>query len=44
MEQNENMVFEVEGMPTEPQMDCVYVLNGRGQLVEVEVSDDAGDD
>lgn len=36
--------YEIEGMPDEPQEDTIWVLNGRGQLVKLEVDDDAGDD
>ena len=32
--------YEMEGMPDEPQSDAVFVLNGRGELIEVEVPDD----
>ena len=32
--------FEVEGMPEEPQHDAVFVLDGRGRLIELEVPDD----
>lgn len=33
--------LEAEGFPEEPQMDTVYVLDGRGRLVSLEVPDDA---
>lgn len=36
--------YESEGVPTEPQEDSIWVLNGRGELVRLEVPDDAGDD
>ena len=38
------MLYEDEGMPTEPQEDCIWVLDGRGELIKREVPDDAGDD
>ena len=38
------MLYENEGFPKEPQEDAIWVLNGRGELVKVEVEDDAGDD
>lgn len=37
-------IFEVEGTPDEPQTDTIWVLTGRGEMVKVEVDDDAGDD
>ena len=40
----ENIVFEAENQPTEPQTDAIWVLDGRGRLVELGVPDDAGDD
>lgn len=36
--------LEIEGTPTEPQTDAIYVRDGRGRLVKLEVEDDAGDD
>lgn len=41
---SKNITFEMEGEPTEPQTDAIWVLDGRGRLIELEVSDDAGDD
>lgn len=35
--------FEREYTPAEPQVDEVYVTDGRGKLVELEVEDDASD-
>jgi hypothetical protein len=37
-------IFEVEGTPDELQVDTIWVLNGRGEMVKLEVDDDAGDD
>lgn len=37
-------IFETEGTPDEPQTDTIWVLNGRGEMVKVEVDDDVGDD
>ena len=37
------MEYEAEYTPTEPQTDPVYILDGRGQMVKVEVPDDASD-
>ena len=37
-------IYEREGMPDEPQVDTMWVLDGRGRLVEVEVPDDVEDD
>ena len=34
------MYFEPEYTPDEPQVDTIYELDGRGELVEVEVPDD----
>lgn len=36
--------FEAEYTPTEPQTDAVWVRDGRGRLVRLEVDDDASDD
>lgn len=38
------MEFEQEYTPTEPQTDMIFVLDGRGRLVELEVKDDDCDD
>ena len=38
------MEYEAEYMPIEPQADAVYMLDGRGKMVKVEVEDDASDD
>lgn len=35
--------LETEGMPDKPQVDRIFVLDGRGRVVEKEVKDDAGD-
>ena len=35
---------EPEYTPTEPQVDTIWVLDGRGRLVEVEVPDDVEND
>ena len=35
------MDFEREYTPTEPQTDEIWVLDGRGEMVKVEVDDDA---
>lgn len=44
-EDNEpNIEFEAEYTPDEPQVDTVWVLDGRGQLVAKEVEDDVADD
>lgn len=37
-------IFEIESTPDEPQEDTIWVLNGRGEMVKVEVDDDVGDD
>lgn len=36
--------YEAEYTPTEPQTDAVWVRDGRGNIVKLEVSDDADDD
>ena len=41
---NEFIELEAEGMPDEPQVDTIWVLDGRGQLVTKEVEDDVADD
>ena len=38
------MDFEREYTPTEPQTDEILVLDGRGEMVKVEVDDDVEDD
>lgn len=37
------IVYEQEGYPDEPQVDTVWVLDGRGRMVTMEVADDVGD-
>ena len=37
------IIYEPEQMPTEPQTDTIWVLDGRGRIVEVEVPDDDAD-
>ena len=39
-----NIEFEAECMPDEPQVDTIWVLDGRGRLVAKEVEDDVTDD
>ena len=41
---NPEIEFENEYTPDEPQQDRVWVLDGRGDVVELEVADDAADD
>ena len=36
----DSIEYEIEGMPDEPQHDAVFVLDGRGRLVKMEVPDD----
>lgn len=36
--------YEREWIPDTPQEDSIYVLDGRGQMIRVEVIDDADDD
>lgn len=36
--------FETEYTPVEPQEDEVYVRNGRGRFIKLEVEDDVDDD
>lgn len=36
--------YEREWTPDTPQEDSIYVLDGRGELVRVEMIDDASDD
>lgn len=38
------MVYEQEYTPTEPEKDMIFVLDGRGQFIELEVEDDVSDD
>lgn len=38
-----DIVYEQEGFPDEPQVDTVWVLDGRGRMVTMEVADDVGD-
>lgn len=35
--------FEREFEPTEPQADKVFILDGRGRLIEMEVGEDVSD-
>ena len=44
LEEEEVARMEPEYTPTEPQTDQVYILDGRGKMVKVEVEDDASDD
>ena len=37
------IIYEQEGFPEEPQVDTVWVLDGRGRMVAMEVADDVGD-
>ena len=37
-------IYEAEYTPAEPQTDAVWVMDGRGKMVKVEVEDDASDD
>lgn len=39
-----NNDYEQEWTPDTPQEDSIYVLDGRGQMIRVEVADDADDD
>lgn len=39
-----NNEYEREWTPDSPQEDSIYVLDGRGELVRVEVANDADDD
>ena len=41
---SEKIQFEPEYTPTEPQTDAVFVRDGRGKMVKLEVEDDASDD
>lgn len=36
-----DIIYEVEGQDDEPQVDAVYIRNGKGQKVKLEVVDDA---
>lgn len=38
-----DIIFEPEGMPSEPQEDAVWVIDGRGNWVKLEVEDDVAD-
>ena len=38
-----DIIFEHEGTPIEPQEDAVYVIDGRGRMVKLEVDDDVAD-
>lgn len=38
----EDMIYEAEGQPVEAQ-DAIWVLDGRGQMIQVEVDDDDDD-
>ena len=38
------MTYESEYTPTEPQVDEIWVIDGRGNLVKLEVEDDVADD
>ena len=38
------MKYEVEGYNEENPVDEIYVMDGRGNMMKVEVDDDAGDD
>lgn len=38
------ILYEEEKSPIEPQEDSIWVLNDSGELVRLEVPDDAGDD
>ena len=38
------MKYENEGYTEENPVDEIYVMDGRGRMVKVEVDDDAGDD
>ena len=40
----ESRIYEAEGTPTEPQMDKIWVLDGRGHMIRLEVDDDVEDD
>ena len=37
------MIFEREGYTEENPVDEIWVMDGRGKLVKLEVEDDAGD-
>lgn len=36
-----DIIYEVEGQDDEAQVDAVYVRNGKGQKMKLEVEDDA---
>lgn len=38
------MDFEREYTPAEPQIDEIWVIDGRGQMIRLEVDDDVEDD
>ena len=38
------MKYEIEGYTEENPVDEIWVMDGRGKLVKLEVEDDAGDD
>ena len=40
----DDLELEPEGTPDEPQKDAVFLMGGRGKLVELVVDDDVGDD
>ena len=37
-------IYETEGQPTEVQSDAIWVRDGRGRVIRLEVDDDAADD
>lgn len=41
--ENEDILFEPEYTPDEPQTDAIWVRNEEGELVRQEVADDAED-
>ena len=38
------MEYEQEYTPTEPQTDEVWVIDGKGKMIRLEVEDDVADD
>lgn len=40
----EPIKYEVEYTPAEPQTDAIWVMDGRGRLIQLEVDDDVADD
>ena len=36
--------YEREWTPDSPQEDAIYIIDGRGQMIQVEVDDDVADD